>query len=351
MKLIAYYLPQFHQIPENDLWWGEGFTEWTNTQKARPLYPNHRQPKEPLKDYYYNLMDPSVREWQASLARYYGIYGFCYYHYWFKGKRLLEKPLEALLQSDTPDFPFCLSWANEPWTRRWDGSDDEILMPQDYGDEADWAEHFIELLKAFNDKRYIRIENKPLFVIYRPGLIPRCEEMLEYWNRLAVQHGLQGIYFVRTLGGFDIPNQAGFEASVEFEPHYTFAHAHTQGLWSKIKKKENEHLVFDYDGAWEMILSRSPHRSGEQIIPGAYVNWDNTPRRGYHGQSCIGSSPEKFAYYLTRQIERAAQVYNSSFLFVNAWNEWAEGTYLEPEKDHGFAYLEAVRTALLNYAP
>ncbi|OPA75265.1 glycosyl transferase [Paenibacillus selenitireducens] len=346
MKLIAFLLPQFHRIPENDLWWGDGFTEWTNTQKNKPLYAGHQQPKEPLGNYYYDLTDAAARRWQAKLAKSHGIYGFCYYHYWFKGKRLLEKPFQSVLELGEPDFPFCLSWANEPWTRRWDGGDQYVLMPQDYGDEHDWEVHFNEVLVAFLDYRYIRINNKPVFLIYRPGSIPRCEDMIRFWNELARKNGLEGIYFVRTLGGFAIPNQAGFDASVEYEPHYTFAHSDTTGLWNVIHTREDMHHVLDYDVIWHTILNRSPHRNGEQIIPGAYVNWDNTPRLGSRGQSTIGVSPDKFRRYLTRQMERAIQVYDSEFVFINAWNEWAEGTYLEPDKQNGYRYLESVKRAL-----
>ncbi|UQZ32300.1 glycosyl transferase [Paenibacillus sp. PK3_47] len=346
MKLIAFLLPQFHRIPENDQWWGEGFTEWTNTRKAVPLYNRHQQPKEPLEQYYYDLSEASARNWQAEVAKTYGIYGFCYYHYWFNGKQLLERPLQEMLKSGKPDFPFCLSWANESWTRKWDGGDNELLIKQEYGDEQDWELHFYELLKAFKDERYIRIHNKPVFIIYRPGNIPRCEEMLRLWNRLARKNGLDGLYLVRTLGGFPIPSQHGFDASVEFEPHYTFAHSKSERLWSYMNLNGQEHLVFDYDEAWLSILSRSHHRNGEQIIPGAYVNWDNTPRLSYRGQSCIGASPRKFGWYLSRQIERARTLYKSDFLFINAWNEWAEGAYLEPDERHKFGYLEEVLKAL-----
>ncbi|WP_042215277.1 glycosyltransferase WbsX family protein [Paenibacillus borealis] len=346
MKLIAFLLPQFHVIPENSLWWGEGFTEWTNTRKAVPLYSGHQQPKEPLEQYYYDLTDAAARNWQAEVAKAYGIYGFCYYHYWFKGKPLLEQPLKQIMKSGEPDFPFCLSWANESWTRKWDGGEHEVLIRQDYGDEPDWENHFHELLGAFRDKRYIRIGNKPLFIIYRPGNIPRCEEMLRFWNSLALQNGLEGIYFVRTLGGFDIPGQGGFEANVEFEPHYTFAHGNTERLWNYMIIEGQEHLVFDYDQVWLSILSRSPHRNGGKIFPGAYVNWDNTPRLGKRGQSCIGASPHKFGWYLAKQIERARTLYQSEFLFINAWNEWAEGAFLEPDQQHRFRYLEEVKKAL-----
>lgn len=346
MKLIAFLLPQFHRIPENDRWWGEGFTEWTNTRKARPLYPGHKQPREPFQDYYYDLTDPSARRWQAETARAYGIYGFCYYHYWFHGKRLLERPFNEVLKEGEPDFPFCLSWANEPWTRKWDGLEHHLLMPQEYGDEAEWEMHFYALLDAFKDPRYIRVDNKPMFIVYRPSKIPRCEEMLRYWNQLARQNGLDGVFFVRTLGGFDIAPQQGFDASVEFEPHYTFAHGSFQPIWRRTRNGEREHLVFDYDQVWQLILNRTPHRSGEIIFPGAYVNWDNTPRLSHEGQSCIGSTPQKFGWYLTKQIERAVTRYKSQYLFINAWNEWAEGTYLEPDKLHKYQYLEAVRKAL-----
>lgn len=346
MKLIAFLLPQFHRIPENDCWWGEGFTEWTNTRKSRPLYRGHMQPKEPLNDYYYDLTDREARQWQADLARAYGIYGFCYYHYWFKGKRLLEKPFNQVLRLGEPHFPFCLSWANEAWTRKWDGGNQHILQPQDYGTEHDWEHHFYDLLEAFKDERYIRVNGKPLFLIYRPGNIPRCEEMLKFWNRLAAGNGLEGIHFVRTLGGFPVPQQKGFDASVEFEPHYTFAHHHSENLWNYITTARSQHLIVDYDGVWQSVLGRSPHRGGEMVYPGAFVNWDNTPRLAEKGQSCIGASPDKFRHYLSLQLRRAASVYQSEFLFINAWNEWAEGAYLEPDRHYRYRYLEAVKQAL-----
>lgn len=347
MKIIAFLLPQFHRIPENDRWWGDGFTEWTNTRKALPLYPGHRQPNEPYGERYYDLTDPATRDWQAEVARAYGIYGFCYYHYWFGGKQLLEKPFGEVLRLGEPGFPFCLSWANESWTRKWDGGDHHVLMPQRYGNESDWAAHFRELLPAFRDERYIRVEGKPLFILYRPGSITHCERMMRCWNELAKGNGLPGIYFVRTLGGFPVPNQAGFDASLEFEPHYTFANNAAPRLWSTLKLPMGEHLVLDYDQIWAAILSRSPRRGGDKIFPGAFVNWDNTPRLGHRGQSCIGAAPDKFGWYLSKQIERAANLYGSEFLFLNAWNEWAEGAYLEPDQRDGYAYLDAVKRALL----
>ncbi|MEN1989378.1 glycosyltransferase WbsX family protein [Paenibacillus hubeiensis] len=346
MKLIAYLLPQFHRIPENDAAWGEGFTEWTNTKKSVPLYQGHRQPREPYNDYYYDLTDPAARQWQAGLAKKFGLHGFCYYHYWFKGKKLLEQPLEQMLSSGKPDFPFCLSWANESWTRKWDGSDNELILRQDYGQEEDWERHFDYLLQAFSDPRYIRIDNKPVFLIYRPGNIPCCEEMLAFWKRLALRRGMDGLFVVRTLGGFGLPKQEGFDASVEFEPHYTFGHSGSERIWSTMRTMGGEHLVFDYDEVWRLMLNRSPRREGEMIFPGAFVGWDNTPRLGVKGQSGFGASPHKFEEYLRRQLKRARQLYRSEFVFINAWNEWGEGAYLEPDKDGEYAYLKAVKKAL-----
>jgi len=346
LKLIAYLLPQFHAIPENDRWWGKGFTEWTNMNKAVPLYPGHAQPKEPLNDDYYDLSRPEARSRQAELAKAYGIHGFCYYHYWFKGKRLLEKPFQEVLRLGEPDFPFCLCWANEPWTRRWDGGDRHVLMPQEYGQERDWAQHFYELLPAFRDSRYIRLDRKPLFLIYRPESIPNCAAMLRVWRRLARENGLEGLYLVQTLGGFPISRQPEFDASVEFEPHYTFAHGGLGSLWSRVGPRDSEHLVFDYDHIWHHILHRHHRRGREPIFPGAFVDWDNTPRLGTRGQSCIGASPAKFERYLRCQLERGVSLYESEFLFINAWNEWAEGAFLEPDKRHRCGYLEAVSRAL-----
>lgn len=348
-KLIAFYLPQFHEIGENNKWWGEGFTEWTNTRKAKPLFPGHYQPREPYNDYYYDLMHASAREWQAILAKRYGIYGFCYYHYWFKGKRLLEKPFEEVLRIGKPNLPFCLSWANEPWTRKWDGANHHILMPQEYGEKKDWKDHFDYLIKAFLDPRYIHLDGKPIFIIYRPGNIPKCEEMLEYWNHLAIQSGLKGIYFVKTLNIFELPNVNGFDAGIEFEPHFTISHGNCNNPYKVIKSYNNrfKKSVCDYNTVWNCILKRVPDES-EKIFPGAFIDWDNSPRRGREGGVFFGANPEKFAAYLENQIRRTKELYKSEFLFINAWNEWAEGTYLEPDKRFGFRYLEAVRTAIIN---
>lgn len=345
-KLIAFYLPQFHEIPENNKWWGYGFTEWMNTKKAKPLFKDHYQPRIPYQQNYYDLTEASVRNWQAELAKSFGIYGFCYYHYWFKGKMLLEKPLQKILASKEPDFPFCLSWANEPWTRKWDGSEKEVLMPQEYGDKKDWQKHFDYLLQVFSDDRYIKVNGKPMFLIYRPQIIPDCEEMLGFWEDLAKQNGFNGMYFIETLNGFPKSHSIGnFHAAVEFEPHYTMVHGEANNAWrTKDSYENNIKLVLDYDDVWSNILNRVPTRPN--TIPGAFVDWDNTARLGKNSTIYTGATPEKWQEYLSKQLIRAGEVYNSEFLFINAWNEWAEGAYLEPDSKYGFDYLEGVKNAL-----
>jgi lipopolysaccharide biosynthesis protein len=360
MKIIAFYLPQFHRIPENDSWWGKGFTEWNNTLKAIPLFKGHYQPRIPFKNNYYNLTLPEVRQWQAKLAKDFGVFGFCYYHYWFKGKRLLHKPLDGILKTGLPEFPFCLSWANEAWTRTWDGRKKDILIDQDYGDERDWREHFKFLNNVFNDSRYIKVENKPMFIIYRPGLIPRCSDMLEYWRKEAKRNGWDGIHFVETLTIFDHKNTLScFDAQLEFEPMYTIGHH--LGMINKafrfVKKKilsafEKWDLpifysllnIISYDKIWKEILSRKRDSKTPKYL-GAFTGWDNTARRKKNALIVYESTPEKFKKYLKQQI-RIANNIKSEFLFVNAWNEWAEGAYLEPDDRYEYKYLEALNCAL-----
>lgn len=358
MKIIAFFLPQFHQIPENDKWWGEGFTEWTNVRKAKPLFKGHYQPREPFNDNYYNILNLEVQKWQAEIAKEYGVYGFCYYHYWFNGKMLLEKPLEQMLISGEPDFPFCLSWANEPWTRRWDGQDDEVLIPQNYGDKEDWENHFKYLLKYFLDKRYIAIDGKPIFIIYRTSDIKNCEQIMEYWERRAKEHGLKGIYFIETLNSFQIAPCCNISKGIlEFEPMYTISFDRHFSFRVKRKLKRilnklsgNNYFylnILDYDYIWNRILKRENNCfNGKRLFLSAFTDWDNSPRRGSNAILFEGACPEKFERYLKMQIKRAREIYNSEFIFINAWNEWAEGAYLEPDKKYGYGYLKAVKNAL-----
>ncbi|MDP3588872.1 MAG: glycoside hydrolase family 99-like domain-containing protein [Sulfuricurvum sp.] len=350
MKIIAFYLPQFHEIEENNQWWGKGFTDWTNVKKAKPLFPKHHQPNEPLNDNYYNLLDNKTMQWQANIAQQYGVYGFCYYHYWFKGKKLLEKPLDKMLLDPEITIPFCFSWANEPWTRAWDGQDEDILMYQDYGDINDWKAHFDYLLPFFLDKRYMYEQGKPIFLIYRTSNIPQLDQMLALWDMLAKQAGLKGIYLVETLSSFqNKPYATHSNAVVEFEPNFT-AHdklSFIDKVFVKLIPMVTGVSIQRYDLYWKFILNRIPTIvSNRQTIPGAFINWDNTPRKGKKGLVFLGASPKKFEKYLSLQLKRAKSVYKSSFVFINAWNEWAEGSYLEPDKKYQYQMLEALQSAL-----
>lgn len=357
-KVLAFVLPQFHRIPENDEWWGEGFTEWTNVRKAKPLFKGHYQPRVPLNADYYDLLDPAVQDRQATMARQYGVYGFCYYHYWFSGRRLLEKPVELMLRRGKPDLPFCLAWANEPWTRAWDGGERQVLMPQSYGDEADWRQHFDHLLLAFRDPRYIRIEGKPMFLIYRSASIEVCAAMLRVWRELAHQAGLPGLHIVGMLTGFDRDRRPEiFDAFAEFEPMYTIRHGLpywirkrekwirriTTGIWRATGRLSRPLQSHDYGALWRAAAMRE---LPVQTYPGAFVDWDNSPRRGLERSLILRNFDGRaFESGLRAQLRKARQS-GAEFLFVNAWNEWAEGAYLEPDEGRGLYFLEALRQAL-----
>ncbi|UOE55160.1 glycosyltransferase WbsX family protein [Cytobacillus oceanisediminis] len=357
-KVLAFFLPQFHQIPENDKWWGEGFTEWTNVKKSVPLFQNHQQPRIPEKENYYNLLDKDIQEWQSEIALKNGVGGFCYYHYWFNGKKLLEKPAEQMLDNKKITIPFCFSWANEPWTRAWDGKDKEILMPQEYGEEEDWEQHFEYLLPFFKDERYIKQGNKPLFLIYRLSSIKNHEGMLKYWNYRAKQEGFEGLHIISMLTSFDNKdaNSENISGFVEFEPMYTIKHylpLHTQGVRfakKKILSKFNEKNsldILEYKTVWDRILERQNHDlNGKKIYKGAFVGWDNSPRKGTKALIINDSNPMDFQKYFGAQLQKALNN-NEEFLFINAWNEWAEGTYLEPDKKFGNAYLQVIKNELI----
>lgn len=356
MKIIAFYLPQFHSIPENDKWWGEGFTEWTNTKKAKPQFKGQVQPKEPLNDNYYNLLEDEAKLWQINLAKQYGVHGFCYYHYWFNGKMVLEKPLEQVLDNKEIDLPFCVSWANEPWTRSWDGLTNEILLQQDYGDKNDWVNHYNYLEKFFKDDRYIKVNNKPMVVIYKLQSITYYDEMVECWNELAEKSGFDGVYLVETLNGLQKdPCSKKSEAVIQFEPNYTIHHDRQfidkfenkiKNIMMIPKKGKFIYKTMDYDITWKRILKRRMFIESKKVFPGAFVDWDNTARKGEKALVFNGGSPEKFGKYLDEQIKVANEFYKSEYIFINAWNEWAEGTYLEPDKENGYRYLQEIKKAV-----
>lgn len=374
MKIIAYYLPQFHRIPENDLWWGEGFTEWVNVKKAESLFEGHVQPKVPLNENYYNLLDVDVMRWQTEIAKQHGVYGFCFYHYWFDGKMLLEKPVENFLEKKSIDFPYCICWANEHWTNQWVADKHNVLIEQRYGGKKEWKGHFEYLLPYFLDNRYMKKDGKPVFVLYRPDLVDDRKQMLDYWNELAIEAGLPGICFMcqrpdAMLNGSS-SDLSMFDYCIEYQPGVAFRNVleKTQKfMW--LRKMKRAFLLylektfgistagmqtsklsgnvtkFDYDEVWESIVSQEPMFSNS--IPGGFVNWDNTPRKGVRGSAVTGYSPLKFKNYLSRQIKHAKDVYHQDMMFMFAWNEWAEGGYMEPDEENQYGYLEAIREALL----
>lgn len=346
MNILALHLPQFHTIPENDLWWGPGFTEWSNVRKAKPLYIGHTQPMVPLDHYYYDLSKKEDIIWQTKLANSYGVHGFIYYHYWFNGKKLLEKPCNILLRSEEIKINYCFCWANLPWTRTWNNKDSDILMPQTYGGEADWKTHLEFLMPFFQDKRYIKKDGKPLFFVYSPRGVQDFDEMVEYWNKILIKSGFNGIYIVEYISPAN-PNAFSrySQAVMEFEPLYTARYgvsAYTlfrRVMWKKLK--HTEHL--DYDQIWKGILSRRRVYGEREIIKGAFCAWDNTPRRGKAGAIFHNSSASKFQEYLLELVKQNRLFSSKDFIVINAWNEWGEGAMLEPTEQFGYAYLEAVK--------
>lgn len=340
VRLLAFYLPQFHAIPENDMWWGKGFTEWTNVRKAQPNFPGHDQPRIPGELGYYSLLDPVVRERQAQLARAHGVGGFCYYHYWFKGRRLLEQPLNAVLASGKPDFPFCVFWANENWSRRWDGGNNELLISQLHDAEDDVA--FIEhLLPAFADPRYIRVHGRPLLMLYRMDLFPDPAATLKRFGDVCRAHGEATPYVLRantSLGASDA--SFGEDGSFGFPPHrlssLAMQHARLQGL-----RADHRGVVLDYARVAGSLAATGStrHCTFSTVIPG----WDNTARKQFDGTAIIGSTPRLYESWLRDRLYAAQRDDPSGerLVFINAWNEWAEGAYLEPDATHGDAYLKA----------
>lgn len=370
MKLIAYYLPQYHTFKENDEWWGQGFTEWTNVKRAVPLYPGHNQPRVPLNQNYYDLTEKDSLKWQSDIAKKYGIYGFCYYHYWFDGRMLMQKPMEIMLENKDINLPFCICWANHEWTRAWADSSKEVLISQTYEDPKDWEKHFYYLLQFFKDDRYIRIDDKPVMVLYQPEIIPTLRPMIECWNRLARENGLKGICYMYQQCYYDMttdPNGDLFDYEIEDQPGRVKGYkkclpirqqqalslpvilrkfANTVSLKMGLKLHPWSVIRYNYDGAWKRILKmRPPH---DKVIPGAFVDWDNTPRYKERGSVYFGVTPEKFEHYLTLQIENAEKNYHKDMMFIFAWNEWGEGGYLEPDEKWGYGMLEAVQNALKN---
>ncbi len=355
-RLIAFYLPQYHPIPENDEWWGKGFTEWRNVAKAKSLFNGHYQPHIPADLGFYDLRLEETRIAQAKLAREHGIYGFCYYHYWFNGKRLLERPLNDLLKSGKPDFPFCICWANENWTRRWDGEDQQVLMKLEYSEEDD-RRHIRELCRIFEDHRYIKINGKPLFLVYRTENIPDPGRTAEVWREEARKAGIGELYLVRveSIGKTD-PRAIGFDAAVEFAPDWNNKGPRVIANDKRLNKKllnweiPNELCEKNYVHFYDELVSNMMKKPAPDYTWFRCVtpSWDNTARRLDGAHIFLGSTPEKYRNWLKQAIgfTNARLRGDEKIAFVNAWNEWAEGNHLEPDQKFGRSYLEATSRAM-----
>lgn len=355
IKTIAMYLPQFHEVSENSQWWGEGYTEWTAVRNAERLFEGHYQPREPLGDNYYDLMNKSIFEWQAGLASEYGVDGFCFYHYYFKdGRKILEKPAENLLTWKDINMPFCFCWANETWARTWSkvgGSNiwsdkfersnegenpNGILLQQSYGRERAWQEHFMYLLPFFKDSRYIRIDGVPLFLIYKPQDISCLAEMMSYWKFLAKENGLKDIY---CIGMNTTQKLYGLDAVLYHGPAMYWK----EGMAEKKVKwwVRGDKMYIDYEDMWRYAVS-AKKIPGCRTYYNAFTDYDDTPRRGSRGCMCSNASVEVFEKYLYLLMKKN-QAAGNEYVFINAFNEWGEGMYLEPDKKNGYQYLEALK--------
>lgn len=358
LKYIALYLPQFHPIEENNKWWGKGFTEWTNVTRAVPLFKNHRQPILPADLGFYDLRVEETRMEQAQMARDYGIDGFCYYHYWFNGHKMLERPATEVLKSGKPDFPFCFCWANETWSRRWIGEEKEVLMKQEYSAEDDNI-HARYLLSFFADSRYIRIQGRPLFVIYRPGDLPNAAQTVATFKNIAIQNGLPEPFMVAS-NSHEWDNKKlmsnGFDATLNFRPQLgILPYANSDEFyWGRLKRNllkfgipDGKLKLFDYKEALEIMQLIEPD-SFDKVIPSVFVGWDNTARRGSKGIVMQNNEPHIFEKELLRVTNKLLQSSTQEpVVFINAWNEWAEGNKLEPDNYYGNAHLAAVKNVKL----
>jgi lipopolysaccharide biosynthesis protein len=365
-RLIAFYLPQFYPIPENDLWWGKGFTEWTNVTRAKPLFPGHRQPNLPGDLGLYDLRVPEVREAQANLARSYGIEGFCYWHYWLgDGRRLLDRVFNEVLESGKPDFPFCLAWANHDWNRAWHGEKYHILVEQKYPGEEDHRNHFKFLLRAFQDPRYIRIDGKPIFILFRPEELPRSKEVIALWKGMAVEAGLPGL-FIPGISEVDVSlDKYGCDARIPGEPGIFWrlkarssvstapqsqAFRFANKFWNKLRAKIPFPQISSYKRKTKLYVNLPPCDS--KTLPCVVPNWDNTPRSGTRGTLFPDATPELYRMVLRKAI---ADVVNRPpdhrLVLLKSWNEWAEGNHLEPDQRFGHEFLKVTKEEVFRMVP
>lgn len=349
VRAIAFYLPQYYPIPENDKWWGKGFTEWHNVVRAKPLFPGHRQPRLPGELGFYDLRVPEVQERQVELARNAGVFGFCFYFYWFQGKRLLEKPLDQFAANPHISYPFCICWANEPWTRRWDGLDSEVLMPLQHTLDNDLAV-FNELAKYMNHPNYIRIDDRPLLLVYRAHHLSDPPRVAEAWRELAERKGLPNPFLVacETVGSPANPETLGFDAMCEFPPHAPIGLPELPER-SALFRRFNPHFagtaVFYQDLVNYYLNCRPPCR---WLFRSCTPGFDNTPRRRERATVFWEASPELFGEWLEAICQQTlkGQPADRRVVFIASWNEWGEGSYLEPDDHFGYAFLHAAARVL-----
>lgn len=346
LDVLAYYLPQFHPFTENDNWWGKGFTEWTNVTKARPQFSGHYQPHLPSDLGFYDLRVKETMERQVELAKVYGITGFIFYYYWFNGHRLMERPLDQFLANKDIDFKFCLCWANENFSRRWDGSEAEVLLEQVHSAESD--ERFIlDIIKYLMDPRYVTINDRPVVVVYRVGLLPHINETVKKWRQIAKRELGKDIFLIyaTTFGENRSPEVIGFDAAIQFPPHSVSARSMNDDIFPF--NPDYDGKVFDYNDLIPDAKKRL-EKNKIPLIPAVFPSWDNTARRGCKGNVFINSTPDKYADWLSISIKYALNnpIYDRSIVAINAWNEWAEGAHLEPCQEYGHAYLRATSDTL-----
>ena len=356
LRALAIHLPQFHPIPENDEWWGKGFTEWSNVAKTKPRFKGHYQPHLPADLGFYDLRVRESRIAQAELAKEHGISGFCYYHYWFNGRQVLETPIKEILNSKEPNFPFCLCWANENWTRNWDGQFNDVLLEQKYSTEDD-VNHIRFLFQFFQDDRYIRVDDKPVFIIYRTELFPDIIKTTDIWREEALKAGFKGLYLIRCENfTTDVdPERIGFDASFNFFPNrygmplYVIPGKMEQLLHKCGIKKSPflDDLIWNYSDIVDKQIN-NPHTVSYKRFPGLTPMWDNSARRDKNAMILRNSNPEEYGRWL-KHITHTFEPFSKeeNFIFINAWNEWAEGNHLEPCQKWGKRYLEVTREVLI----
>lgn len=348
-RTLAFYLPQFHPVPENDRWWGTGFTEWTNTARARRRYPGHYQPHLPADLGFYDLRVPESRAQQAELAGRHGIEGFLYWHYWFEGRRILERPFTEVLATGEPEFPFALAWANQTWSGIWHGAPDKILLEQTYPGPEDHRAHFAHILSALTDPRYVTVDGKPVFYVFRPEQLPNAREFVDLWQQLARAAGLPGLYLMAEAA--DLLGQGakytsgradGFDATVYMRlPAET---SRVSVLRMRAMRKVGLPEIYPYSSTPMPVPD--DERMGT-ILPTVYPNWDNSPRSGAQGLVLHGSTPELFRAHVRAALTKVkALSAPERFVFVKSWNEWAEGNHLEPDERFGNGYLEVLSSEL-----